>query len=337
MALPRVLVVFNQPVLPPDHPDYASEFEIIETSESIETYVRAAGHPTHRFGYARDPRDLLDELAARPVDVVFNLFEGLADQTETEIAHALLLEDLGIPFTGAPASALATGRDKVRTKVLLREAGLPTAEFEVVDARPAPTWPHPWPAIVKPAYQDGSVGIDQGSVVESQAALADRVDWVLERFGGPVLIERFLFGREFHINMFEPPGTTEVRVVPPAEVCFRPQAGEALWPIYSYAAKWDEASPEYRAAPIETGLDLPEPLKTRATDVCTRAYRLVGLRDYGRVDVRVTPDGTPYVIEVNPNPYLDSIVLVDGLKEMGQTYGGFVGGLVARAWARKGG
>src|SRR5215218_6145493 len=98
MASPRVLVVFNQPVLPPDHPDYASEFEIIETSESIEGYVRAAGYDTRRFGYDRDPQVLLDELAARPVDVVFNLFEGVADQTETEIAHASLLEWLGVPF-----------------------------------------------------------------------------------------------------------------------------------------------------------------------------------------------------------------------------------------------
>jgi D-alanine-D-alanine ligase len=335
MASPKVLVVYNKPVLPPDHPDYASEFEIVETSESIEGYVRAAGYDTRRFGYDRDPQALLDELAARPVDVVFNLFEGVADQTETEIAHASLLEWLGVPFTGAPASALATGRDKIRTKLMLRGAGLPTAEFEVIEAPPAPAWPHPWPAIVKPAYQDGSVGIDQGAVVESQAALADRVQWVFDRFGGPVLVERFLYGREFHVNMYEPPGTTEIRIIPPAEICFRPEPGESLWPIYSYAAKWDEESPEYKAAPIETGLELPEPLKTRVAEVCTGAYRMVGLRDYGRVDVRVTADGTPHVIEVNPNPYLDSIVIVDGLKVMDQTYGDFIGGLVASALGRK--
>src|SRR5262245_63316982 len=102
--------------------------------------------------------------------------------------------------------------------------------------------------------------------------------------------------------MFEPPGTTEIRIIPPAEICFRPKPGKSLWPIYSYAAKWDEESAEYKGAPIETGLDLPEPLKSRIAEVYIGAYRLVGLRDYGRVDVRVTADGTPDVIEVKPKP-----------------------------------
>ena len=264
---------------------------------------------------------------------MFNLFEGSPTRPRRRSPTPSLLEWLGVRLLG-PGAALAT--DGTRSdQAHARGAGLPTAEFEVIEAPPAPAWPHPWPAIVKPAYQDGSVGIDQGAVVESQAALADRVQWVFDRFGGPVLVERFLYGREFHVNMYEPPGTAEIRIIPPAEICFRPQRGEAFWPIYTYAAKWDEESPEYKAAPIETGLDLPEPLKSRVAEACTAAYRLVGLRDYGRVDVRVTADGTPNVIEVNPNPYLDSIVIVDGLKVMGQTYGDFIGGLVASALGRK--
>src|SRR5215210_2181268 len=128
---PRVLIVYNEPVLPPDHPDYASENDIHETVGEVAKVLSADEFEVERLGYARDPRALLDKLRAWGPDVVFNLFEGEADRTETEVYHAAVLEWASVPFTGSPAFALAVGRDKVRAKHLFRGAGLTTAAFQV--------------------------------------------------------------------------------------------------------------------------------------------------------------------------------------------------------------
>ena len=219
----------------------------------------------------------------------------------------------------------------------MQGASLPTAPFLVLDEPIAPDWPHQWPAFVKPACQDASVGISQGSVVKTPDELAGRVRHVFERDGGPVLVEQYIPGREFHVHVIEE--STEgqrsrLRVMPAAEVQFRSASG--AWPIYSYEAKWNESSEEHRNGALVSGVELEQPLRERVEEVCTAVYRLVGLRDYGRVDLRVSPEGHPYVLEVNPNPYLNSLLLVQGLNAMGQSFAEFVQGLVRNALRRGG-
>jgi D-alanine-D-alanine ligase len=340
MPHPRVLVVYNEPVLPRDHPDFASEHDILETLADTCRILQAAGFTVGRLGFNHDPAVLLKELRDSPPDAVFNLFEGLATDPGTEVTAAGLLEWVGVPFTGSPSTAIALARDKVRTKHLLRGAGLPTPPFLVVEDPPWPAWPHPWPAIVKPACQDGSVGIDQNSVVTDQEQLANRVEYILERYGPPVLIEQFIFGREFHVSYIEEPGETPLApvltLVPLAEVRFRDERAEGLWPVYTYEAKWAEQSEEFRTSPLETPVYVPAAETERIDQVCRAAYRLVGLRDYGRVDIRLAPNGEPYVLEVNPNPYLNSAPLVRGLEIIGRSFKQFVADLVWAALARAG-
>jgi D-alanine-D-alanine ligase len=333
----RVLLIYNEPVLPKDHPDAASEYDVVETALSVEEILVEAGLPTRKLGFVH-PSDLLAELRDHPTDVVFNLFEGLATQTETEISVAALLEWLNIPFTGSPSYAIALGRDKVRTKLLLRGAGLPTAPFEVVESLPVPAWPHAWPAIVKPACQDSSVGIDQKSVVENQSGLEERVAHMLTHYGPPILIEQFVFGREFHANIVEEPGNDAnapvMLSVPLSEVVFN-CGGDLRWPIYTFAAKWDEDSAEFKASPLQTPVWIEPPLWERVQQVAQLAYKLVGLRDYGRVDLRLTEDGQPCILEVNPNPFLMSSMLVDGLKAIGRKHMRMVVDLVRLAASRR--
>src|SRR5262249_17390938 len=139
-----------------------------------------------------------------------------------------------VPFTGSPSLAIALGRDKVRTKHLLQGAGLPTPAFQVISRSPCPRWEHPWPAIVKPACQDASIGIDQGSVVTDQAQLDARVEYILGRYGPPVLVEQFIHGREFHVSFVEEPGDNplqpELLLVPLAEICYDYRPGRTYWP-----------------------------------------------------------------------------------------------------------
>lgn len=329
----RILIVYNEPVLPADHPDAPSENDILETVDEVAKVLPAEQFTTERFGYARQPRSLLDKLEDWKPDAVFNLFEGEADRTATEVYHAGNLEWMKVPFTGSPTAALSLARDKIRTKYLMHGAGVSTALFQVVERPPVTAWAHAWPAIVKPATQDASVGIEQESVVTSQTQLAARVTHVLERFGGPVLVEQFVPGREFHVHVFDDPATGHQRVVPPSEIRF--EAGGDFWPIYTFQGKWNEQSIEYQNTPLDAFVSLPEDLLDQINQACIAAYRLVGLRDYGRVDVRVTPEGRPFVLEVNPNPYLNSILLVEGLNRLGMSYAEFVRQLAHLALGRR--
>ena len=335
MSKPRVLLLYNQPVLPPDHPDWASEVDVVETLVEVESSLPPDRYETERFCYARDPRLLLDKLAAWKPDAIFNLFEGEADRSETEIYNAALLEWVGVPFTGAGSFGQAIARDKIRTKYLLRGAGVLNPPSQVVDRPPADPWPHPWPAIVKPAYTDASIGIEQGSVVTTQPDLDARVAHVFDRFGGPVLVEQYIPGRELQIHLFEDPADGRLVVLPTAEIVFQYTPDQSYWPIYSYPAKWDDTSTEFLASKPVGGLTLPSPLNEQVAELATTAYRLVGLRDYGRVDLRLTPAGEPYVIEVNPNPHLNSLVLVEGLEVLGRDFVWFIQILVENALKRR--
>lgn len=334
MPHPRVLVIFNEPVLPKDHPDAAQEHDVIEATGIVVKILEAAGFPVRQVGFSFDPRVLLDELRDHPPDVVFNMFEGVATQTATEIAVVSLLEWLRVPFTGSPSFAIALGRDKIRTKHLLRGAGVPTADFQVVEGGPPPTWPHAWPAIVKPALQDCSLGIEQASVVTNQVELEHRVAQTIERYGPPVLIEEFLFGREFLANVIDEPDGG-LLMVPVTELRFEHEPGRKLWPIYSYEAKWNEESEEFRRSPYDLAIRLDPVIQEKVNRVVEQAYRLVGLRDCGRVDLRLTEDSRPCVLEVNPNPYLHSEAIIDGLKSVGRTHEQFIEGMVWAAYARR--
>ena len=331
--MPRILLLYNEPVLPADHPDAGSEHDILDTVNDTFNILVAAGFDTVKLGINYDPQPLLDELKRRPPDAVFNLFEGVPTHPDTEVAVASLLEWLQVPFTGCPSLSLMLGRDKIRAKHLLSAAGLPTAEYAVVDALPAPKWEHAWPAIVKPAGQDASVGIEQKSVVTSQAELDERVAAVLEKYGPSVLVERFIQGREFHVNMIEERGKPGIpRVLPLAEIAFEPTPGR--WSVYTFIAKWDENSEEYATSPLKAPVFIPDADFERLRLIAERCYKLLHCRDYARIDVRMDADSRFYVLEMNPNPYLNSLALVNSNMEVGGTHEQLITELALAALAR---
>ncbi|MBY0513478.1 MAG: hypothetical protein K2P78_06160 [Gemmataceae bacterium] len=331
---PSVLVLYNEPVLPADHPDAGSEHDILDTTTNTVKVLEAAGFAVRRLGINYDPRPLLDELRDHRPDAVFNLFEGIATQTATEVAVAALLEWLNVPFTGSPSVALTLGRDKIRTKHLLAAAGLVTPDYLVIDQTPCPKWGREWPAIVKPACQDASVGIDQASVVTTQRLLESRVRHVLKTYGPPVLVERFVHGREFHVNVIEDGPAGEPRVLPLSEIAFEPK--DDLWPIYTFTAKWDVDSDEYKATPLKSPVEIPDGPAARLEELAVTAFRLLQCRDYARLDVRMTADGTFHILEVNPNPYLNSSALITGMETIGRSHEHLIVDLVKAAAARGG-
>jgi D-alanine-D-alanine ligase len=331
--LPHVLVLFNEPTLPPTHPLAASEHEVLETAQFVAEALAHTGHRVTPLGLGDDPLALLRALREHRPDVIFNLYEGVAENGQTEAYLAGLLEWLGVPYTGCPFPALVLARDKPRTKLLLQGAGLPTPRFHVADRGPLPDLDLRWPVIAKLATEDASVGLDQGSVTTSFEQLQRRVGWLLDRFHVPVLLEEFIAGRELNVALVEAP---DLRVLPISEIVFTPQEG-TRWGIVTYDAKWCPDSADDLATTPKCPADLPADLTQHLGELATAAFRLVGCRDYARVDFRLNAAGEPFILEVNPNPdFHPHVGLARSLRTAGVDHAAFTVGLVRRALARAG-
>jgi D-alanine-D-alanine ligase len=335
---PRVLVLFNEPVLPADHPDSGAETDVLYSVKIVRESLTAEGIPNDEFGIASDVAKLVARLERRDFDVVFNLYEGTADRSITEVYCTGLLEWLRIPYTGCPSGTLALARNKVMAKRLFRGSGIPTPEFAVVREEPPEANPlGAWPIIVKPASEDASIGIDQGSVVENDADLKARAKYVIEKYGGAALVERFIPGREIQVSLVDVEGNGDLQILPFAEIAFKPPAGgKSFWPVYTYTAKWDEKSDEYEAAPVVVGVELAPEVTAAIHEVCLAAFRALEARDFARVDLRVTAEGNVYVLELNPNPSITSMMLDSGLPAIGVSYNRFIAALAENA-AKRGG
>lgn len=334
---PSVLILFNEPVLPRDHPESVSELDILETVADTAKTLTDAGFDVRKLGINLDPQPLLDEVKRSRPDAVFNLFEGVPIRPGSEVAVTSLLEWLELSATGCPSACLSLGRNKVASKHLMAAAGLPTARYMIVEGHSFPEWTHGWPAMVKPATQDASVGIDQGSVVIDPIQLAARVRYLLDTFGPPVLVEEYVGGREFHVNVIED-GVGPVRdttVLPFAEIAYR-EARPDWWPVYTYTAKWDETSAEYADCPLLAPVELPAEPAAQLSELATRAFHLFGCRDFARIDARMNSSGEFRILEMNPNPYLISLALVRGLEAIGRPHEQMVISMALAALVRGG-
>lgn len=334
MPMPRVLVLYNEPTLPADHPDADSEHDILYTSDVITKVLQQANLPVTRLGVGEDPSVLLAGLREAAPDVVFNLYEGTAGWGNTEAFVSGLLEMLRLPFTGSPTQPLMLCRSKPLTKCLLAGAGLPTAPFFVIEEGPVPKCPLPWPVIVKPGKEDASVGIDQKSVVTNQQQLEDRVEYIRATYGPSVLVEGFVRGREFNVALMET--DSGLTTLPFSEILFVPPADSPdLWPIVSFDAKWRPGTRDFVATPAKNPAEVSPELHDEVARLAKRAFELVGCRDYARVDFRVDESGKPYILEVNPNPCISPLAgLAAGLETAKIPYADFILGVLRSAVRR---
>jgi D-alanine-D-alanine ligase len=268
---------------------------------------------------------------ARP-DAVVNLFEGCADNNATELYAAGVLEWLGIPYTGCPFQTLVLARSKHLAKRLFVAEGLPTAPFIVVEAGLVTECPLTFPVIIKPAQQDASVGVEQKSVATNLTELNDRVQFLLEQFGQPVIVEEFILGRELTVALAEMP---DLRLLPGTEVVF-PEVSPGYWPILSYDAKWSKESHEYNATDYHFKAELSPELSAKIDFCARKAFRLLGCRDYARVDFRIRDD-QPFVLELNPNPdFAPDRAFANNLWAAGLSHAEFTVQMVRNALARGG-
>ncbi|HEV2971738.1 MAG TPA: hypothetical protein VGY55_17300 [Pirellulales bacterium] len=331
-----VAILFNDPTLPREHPDYAQEAGVLESVEAFRTALRAAGHGVREVGVRDSIAPLLDSLSAERPDVIVNLCEGFAGQTAGEAHLAAVLELSGIPYTGSPPECLALVRDKARTKWLLRGAGLPTAPFvrlnpgELFAREPFSTWLSAGPLFVKPASEDASLGIGPDSVVTDWESLERQVETVSRQYGS-VLVEQFIDGREFNVGVIALPN---VECLPLAEIEFRTDAS-SRWPIVTYEGKWSAGSAADRATPVRCPADAKPVLAGSIRAAALTAYQVTGCRDYARVDLRVDRSGNIFILEVNANPDAGpNAGLARALAAAGIEYESFIERLIETAAAR---
>jgi D-alanine-D-alanine ligase len=269
---------------------------------AIDGALRELGHRTRLVALrGLEVFDVVAELRAQPPDLVFNLCESMAGKSTNEPAFVGLLDLFGIPYTGADLLALASCLYKHRCKEILVGRGVATPPFRVLDRdtladATLDALDFPW--FVKLVHEDASVGITEANVVDSGAALRARATELIERYAQPVLAERYVTGREVNVTLVG--NGTGLRMLPPHEIDFA-----AMPPgrphIVSYAAKWDEDHVDYEGTkPVP--LRDPAPALVAAIERTARAaWTALGLRDYGRVDLRIDDAGTPWVIDINPN------------------------------------
>ncbi|WP_394825992.1 ATP-grasp domain-containing protein [Pendulispora albinea] len=295
----RVAVVHNtdyEDASPEGDPGYAARADVKLVARIVADQLSDERHESQVVAVDGDLVLLRDRLLQLEPDCVFNLCESLAGDARLESAVPLLVETLGIPCTGSPPEALSRALYKDRVKESLQRAGVPTPSGCVL-RRPDDPYDLPFPAIVKPVHEDGSVGITQRSVVTNEPELRAVVAETLAVHCQPALVEQYVEGRELNVAML---GFPTARVLPLCEIDFSELPEEAPR-IVSYDAKWKAGSIEDRGTRPVHNPELPSALAARVRRVAVDAFRALGLRDYGRVDIRLAPSGVPYVIDVNPN------------------------------------
>jgi D-alanine-D-alanine ligase len=276
----------------------------------IEEALRGLGHDVRRVGVAADVEAVIAALKAAEPGLVFNLSESFDGKSALESNVAALLNLLDLHYTGSSPAGLLMAGDKSLTKQVLGFQKIRTPEFatlfrgaldHVGDLR--------FPLIVKPPQEDASLGITSRSVVRDVRELLGTMDALQREFQSPVLVEEFVDGREFYVGVL---GNVNPQALPVVELDF--SAFPADRPrVASYEAKWgeggsgsaEETGAEFAGTRSVFPTDLPPELVLRMQAVGVDAFNALRLRDYGRVDLRVTADEQIHVIEVNPNCYLE--------------------------------
>jgi D-alanine-D-alanine ligase len=301
--------------------------------QEVALVLRRAGHEI--FSVPVDgTRDSLRRLSHVEADLLFNMVEGFGGDDTKEAYVAAFYDLLGLPYTGSGPQGLALALDKVLTKKILAFHGIRSPQFATV-YRGRLDWAHEieFPVIVKPASEDGSIGIGFSALAGSIKELMERIDQLHAEFDHPVLIEQYIDGREIYVGVL---GNEKLEALPPVELDLS-HLPKGTPRIAGTEVKWEEGTRAYRGSKVRIPR-LPPKVLEALRDAAFTAFQALALRDYARFDFRVTPDGKVYMIEANPNPYLHSgAEFMRGCRASGRTHPKTILEIVELARARHAG
>jgi len=275
----------------------------------------------------------LNVLAKCEADLVFNLTESFAGDDTKEMHVAAYLDLLGLKYTGAGPHATFLAQDKSIAKKMFGFHGIRTPFF-ATSYRGSIEHAHDisFPLIVKPLSEDGSIGINSNAVVDSVKELMERVQDIQDEFDSPAIIEEYIEGREIYAAIL---GSYEyAQALPLVELDFS-KLPKGTPKIASYDVKFERDAEAYKLTKSSIAEDLDDETTERLTQTALAAHRAVKLRDYGRIDMRLSNKGDVYVLEANPNPWLSSKQeFAMAAKASGRSYTQLIGEIVDLAMAR---
>jgi D-alanine-D-alanine ligase len=270
--------------------------------EQVAAALRQGGHTVSIFGIHDDPARLITGLKRRKPELIFNLMETFGDTLWGAVPAVGAIDLLGFPYTGGGPGEFYLQEDKVLSKKLLAFDHVPYPDFAVfsreADLETGGTLR--LPLFVKPLRMDSSIGIGAKSLVHSTTEMMERVVEIHRKLKDAALVEEYVEGREFYVGVL---GNQDPTAFPPIEMDFSGMP-EGKPHILDARAKWDENSPEYKGTKAVLP-ELADDLRARLQKVALDAYRALRVRDYGRIDLRLSETGEIYVIEINASCYLE--------------------------------
>ncbi|MBN8989481.1 MAG: ATP-grasp domain-containing protein [Rhizobiales bacterium] len=299
----RVLVLMHPDFMPPDSTDGYSAQEINKwkTEFDVVSTLRASGHDVRPLGVQEEIKPVREAIESFKPHVVYTLLEEFHYTSGYDQHIASFLELMKVPYTGCNPRGLILARGKDLSKTLVHHRRIAVPAFTVFPMRRKVKRPSrlALPLIVKSLSEDGSFGISQASIVDTDEKLAERVAFVHDRLGTAAIAEQYIEGRELYVSVL---GNNRLRVLPIWELKFGRMGRRGARQIATERAKHD---PTYQErVGIEDGLakNLAPEVSARIHRAAKRIYRTLGLDGYARIDFRLSADGTPYFIEANPNP-----------------------------------
>ncbi len=304
----------------------------LDREEIFDALAKLGHEPSYLVVAGEDPSLLA--IAKTSADLVFNLTESYAGDDTKDMHLAAYLDLLGLKYTGSGPHGLYLAQNKALAKKIFHFHDLRTPFFAVsYKGQLENAHDIAFPLIVKPLSEDGSIGIDVGSVVTSVKELMERIHYIQETFDSPSLIEEYIEGREIYAGIL---GTEKPEALPLIELDLSDlPAGTPK--IAGTEVKWEKDTEAYKKTHTRPAENLDEDTTTQLQRTAMAAYQALKLRDYGRIDMRLTKEGRIYVIEANPNPWLSSgAEFAMAAKKEGLSYAELIQRIVDLALARYG-
>ena len=270
--------------------------------DQVAAALRESQHDVNILAVHDDARKLIDGLNEREPELIFNLMETFGKTQLGAVGLVGLLELINLPYTGVGPGEMFLQEDKAITKKILAFERIPYPDFAVfsMNADLETVGNLRFPLFVKPLRMDASIGINGKSLVRSTKELMQRVA-AIHKLKDSALVEEFVDGREFFVGVI---GNQEPRALPIVEIDFS-GLPEGAPKVLDARAKWNKRSVEYKGTKAVFPTDMPDELKAKLEQVALNAYRALRVRDYGRVDLRMSDTGEIYVLEVNASCYLE--------------------------------
>lgn len=312
MKIKKITVLYNvaSEIAKGNPEERLTELDNENSANDVFKALVELGYEVNKFQLNNSTFPLLKTIKA---DLIFNLLEGFDDLPISFSSITSYIESLHIPMTGTTGFSGILTTDKARAKEVMVRNKIPTPSFQLFfSSEDSLKYNLRYPLITKPNMADCSVGITQDSVVKNLSDLKERVDYIKEKYADATLVEDFITGREielFGVNL----GKSNF-FLPILEAIFLPDKGRQ-WDICDFTHKWvksycDEVVPA----------KLPEGVSEQVFEIGNKCVKAFDLKGYFRIDIRLSKDNIPFVVEVNVNPGIDEPVLHSKLLAKGVTY-----------------